>query len=177
MDFTLIKKLGEEEKYRSQLPQRPQFAYRDISEEEVAEKAFLTATHYIHFFPNSADPYKKLVRKDESGADVEEFYDPNVDFVLEKIGEQIGQFELSRVVIEGHTDGSMRGQVDEQLVLELSQSRADKIREELIKKFDLDPNRFTAKGYGWSRPASAEDPDNHAQNRRVEVRILPAEGQ
>ncbi len=38
------------------------------------------------------------------GKDVEELYDPNVDFVLEEIGKLAGQFGAARIVIEGHTD-------------------------------------------------------------------------
>lgn len=177
MDFTYIKKLGEEEKYKNQKAAVPRFEPRNITQQEVEDTAFLTTTHYLHFFPNSWDLNKTIRRKDDEGKDVEEAYDPNVDFVIEKIGEQIGQFELSRIVIEGHTDGSMRGQVDESLVRELSNKRADAVREALVKKFDLDPNRFSAIGIGWTRPADSGDPQNHAKNRRVEVRILPAEGQ
>jgi outer membrane protein OmpA-like peptidoglycan-associated protein len=143
----------------------------------VAEKAFLTTTHYIHFFPNSWDLYKTIARTDDEGKDVDESYDPNVDFVIDKIGGQIGQFGLSRIVIEGHTDSSMRGQVDERLVKELAEKRANAVMEQLTKKFDLEPNRFNAIGMGWDRPADESDPNNHAKNRRVEVRILPAEGQ
>jgi ABC-type nitrate/sulfonate/bicarbonate transport system substrate-binding protein len=177
MDFTFIRKLGEEDKYRAQQAQRPTFDYRDISQQEVAEKAFLTTTHYIHFYPNSYDLYRRIVRTEADGQQVEGWYDPGVEIVLNKIGEQIGQFELSRIVIEGHTDSSMEGQVDEQLVLELSRNRANAVKDELVTKHGLDPNRFTVVGMGWKRPANPEDPLNHAQNRRVEVRILPAEGQ
>jgi hypothetical protein len=28
---------------------------------------------------------------------------------------------------------------------------------------------------GWDRPADAADPENHAKNRRVEVKVYPAE--
>ena len=30
-------------------------------------------------------------------------------------------------------------------------------------------------GLGWDRPADAADPDNHAKNRRVEIKVYPAE--
>jgi ABC-type nitrate/sulfonate/bicarbonate transport system substrate-binding protein/outer membrane protein OmpA-like peptidoglycan-associated protein len=142
VDYSVIKKLGEEDQYAQQVVQSAVFAPRRIDEGEVAEKAFLTATHYIHFFPNSSEVSKTITRKVD-GKDVEEQYDPNIDFVLDKIGEQIGQFELSRVVIEGHADGSMKGQVDEDLVLELSQNRANAVSRALVDKFEqLDPNRL-----------------------------------
>jgi ABC-type nitrate/sulfonate/bicarbonate transport system substrate-binding protein/outer membrane protein OmpA-like peptidoglycan-associated protein len=177
VDYSVIKKLGEEDKYAQQVVQSAVFAPRRIDEGEVAEKAFLTATHYIHFFPNSSEVSKTITRTVD-GKDVEEQYDPNIDFVLDKIGEQIGQFELSRVVIEGHADGSMKGQVDEDLVLELSQNRANSVSRALVDRFEqLDPNRFQSVGVGWRRPADSERPNDHALNRRVEIRILPAEGQ
>lgn len=172
MDNSIIKKLGEEEKYKSQVAQRHVFATREISASEVEEGAFLTATHYFHFYPNTADLYKKILRR-EGDREIEEQYDPNVDLVLDEIGKQIAQFELSRVAIEGHTDLSMRGQVDEKLVKDLSEQRAAAVKQALVKKFDLDPNRFTVLGRGWEKPI---DPTNQAKNRRVEVRILPAEG-
>jgi outer membrane protein OmpA-like peptidoglycan-associated protein len=71
----------------------------------------------------------------------------------------------------------MQGQVDQQLVLQLSRQRAEAVKESLVKKFDLDSNRFTVLGLGWKRPADPTQPNNQALNRRVEVRILPAEGQ
>lgn len=177
VDFSIIKKLGEVDKYKAQVTERATFAPRRFNEGEVAEQSFLTATHYIHFFPNNSDVYKKVTRKVDD-KDVEELYDPNIDFVLDKIGEQIGQFELSRIVIEGHADSSMKGRVDEDLVLELSQARADSVAKALVEKFEqLDPNRFQTVGMGWRRPVDPARPNDHAANRRVEIRILPAEGQ
>ena len=71
----------------------------------------------------------------------------------------------------------MQGQVDQQLVLQLSRQRAEAVKEALVKKFDLDSNRFSVLGLGWKRPSDPTQPNNQALNRRVEVRILPAEGQ
>jgi len=176
MDFTYIKKLGEEEAYQSQTAPKATFDPRRVSQKDIAEKSFLTATHYIHFFPNSSDLGRMIIRQNEDGDDVEEPYDPNIDFVLEKIAERIGQFELSRIVISGHADTSMKGQVDEALVRELSRKRAEAVKDALVKKFEIDANRLQAEGLGWSRPANENEPNNHAQNRRVEVQVLPAEG-
>jgi NitT/TauT family transport system substrate-binding protein len=41
----------------------------------------------------------------------------------------------------------------------------------------MDPNQFSAQGMGWSRVADASDPENHAKNRRVEVKVYPLEAQ
>ncbi|QDU97428.1 phosphate ABC transporter substrate-binding/OmpA family protein [Lignipirellula cremea] len=176
MDFTYIKKLKGEARYEKQKAPVAQFDPRVMTEQEIEKNTFLTATHYLHFFPNSSELRRKVSRPDGQGGETEELYDPNVDFVLDKIGERIGQFETSRIVIEGHADASMKGEVDEDLVTKLSQARAEAVRDALIKKFSLDPNRFRAIGKGWKEPADPTEPNNHAQNRRVEVQILPAEG-
>ena len=39
----------------------------------------------------------------------------------------------------------------------------------------LDPNQFATAGIGWDRPADASDPNNHARNRRVEIKVYPLE--
>ena len=174
MDNTFIKKLAEVEPYKSQVNASKPFLPTEISDEEVESTAFLTTTHYIHFFPNSADVFRKQVRE-VNGEQREQLYDPNVNFILDRIGEQIGQFETSRIAIEGHTDASKKGQVDEQLVKELSRRRAESVRDALVNKFEqLEASRFTVVGRGWDKPVES---GNHAKNRRVEVRILPAEAQ
>jgi OOP family OmpA-OmpF porin len=58
------------------------------------------------------------------------------------------------------------------VVIELSQQRANAVREALINKFKLEPDRINAVGYGWHRPAEA---GNHAKNRRVEIKVYAAE--
>ncbi|MEN6492747.1 MAG: OmpA family protein, partial [Thermoguttaceae bacterium] len=107
----------------------------------------------------------------------EELYDPSVDMVLEEIAKLTEQFGSARVIIEGHTDSSMRGSVPMELVKELSANRANAVKEAIVRKYSLDPNKFSAVGMGWDRPADSTDPNNHAKNRRVEVKVYPAEKQ
>ena len=103
-------------------------------------------------------------------------YDPNAEFVLEEIAKVVGQFGAARIVIEGHSDSSMKALLpDDVLVKQLSENRANSVKESLIQKYQLDPNQFNAAGIGWDRPADARDPSNHAKNRRVEVRVFSAE--
>ncbi len=136
----------------------------------------LTKTVVIHFFPNSWDLNKKVTRTADNGKEVEELYDPNVDFVVEEIGKLAGQYGAARIVIEGHTDASMKGQVPKSLVQELSLNRANSVKEALVRKFPtLQPNQFSTAGIGWDRPADDSDPDNAAKNRRVEIKVYPAE--
>lgn len=174
MDFSVIQKLGQEERYASQKDEytvrfTPASAGTIRAEEEI-----LTNTQFIHFFPNSWELDKKVTKKVE-GKEVEELYDPNVDFVLEDIAKLAGQFGAARIIIQGHTDSSMRGQVPASLVKELSLNRANAVKESLVRKYSLDPNQLAVEGMGWDRPADATDPENHTRNRRVEVKIYPAE--
>jgi NitT/TauT family transport system substrate-binding protein len=174
MDFSIIEKLGREPKYASQKDEyRIQFTPSSPGTIR-AENEILTNTVFIHFFPNSWDLHKKVTKKKE-GKDVEELYDPNVDFVLEDIAKLAGQFGAARIIIEGHTDSSMRGQVPAALVKELSLNRANAVKEALVQKYKLDANQFAVEGMGWDRPADPNDAENHAKNRRVEVKVYPAE--
>lgn len=174
MDFSIIEKLGKEEKYSAQKDEYTvQFAPKPTREIRVEEE-ILTNTVIIHFFPNSWDLDKKITKTLE-GKDVEVAYDPNVEFVLEEIAKLSGQFGAARIIIEGHSDSSMKGKVPGSLVKELALNRANAVKEALVGKFELDPNKFNVEGMGWDQPADTSDPFNQAKNRRVEVKIYPAE--
>jgi NitT/TauT family transport system substrate-binding protein len=174
MDFSIIEKLGEETKYFNQKDEYTvRFSPRPTSEIR-GEEEILTNTVVIHFYPNSWDLYKKITER-EDDKDVERMYDPNVDFVLDEIAKLAGQFGTARIIIEGHTDGSMKGKVPDALVKELSANRAGAVKEALANKYNLDPNQFNVEGMGWDRPADSNDPMNHAKNRRVEIKVYPAE--
>src|SRR6188474_479804 len=176
MDFTVIQKLGAEPKYSSQKNEYDfRFAPASAGSIQGEKDEILTKTVVIHFFPNSWDLSKKVTRQVD-GKDVEELYDPSVSFVVEEVGKLAGQFGAARVVIEGHTDGSMRGQVPKSLVQELSQNRANAVKEAIVKKFSsLQPNQFATAGIGWDEPGDPADPENGAKNRRVEIKVYPAE--
>ena len=178
MDFTVIKKLDAEPKYANQRNEyQVQFAPTSAAQIQGESDEILTKTVVIHFYPNSWD-LKKMVTKTADGKTVQELYDPNVDFIVEEIGKLAGQYGAARVVIEGHSDGSMKGTVPPTLVQELSLNRANAVKEALVRKFpSLQPNQFSAVGKGWDRPADLGDPANHAKNRRVEIKVYPAEAQ
>jgi hypothetical protein len=172
MDFSVIKRLGSEPKY-AESKNEYEFKFTPASGSEVnVESAVLTKTVTINFFPNSYDIYKKVPGK---GGNV--YYDGNVDYTIEEIAKLSGQFGAARIVIGGHTDSSMKGNVDESLVKELSLQRANAVKEALVNKFKMQPNQFSVSGFGWEKPADPQDPGNHSKNRRVEVKVVPAEAQ
>jgi ABC-type nitrate/sulfonate/bicarbonate transport system substrate-binding protein len=178
MDFSIVKKLGDDQKYAKQKSEyETKFTPKSVTAIKAESGEILTKTVVIHFFPNSYDAMKR-VQKQEGNRTVEELYDPNVPFVIEEIGKLSGQFGASRIIIEGHTDGSMKDRVPVAAVQELSQQRANAVKEALVKKFkSLNPNQFSVVGMGWNKPADDKDPMNHAKNRRVEVKVYPLEAQ
>ena len=85
---------------------------------------------------------------------------------------KVGNFMLDnpemKLNISGHTDSYG----DPQFNLELSQKRADAIKEYLVVRFNLDEFRISSVGYGSRRPIVKEITDADRQiNRRVEFEI------
>jgi NitT/TauT family transport system substrate-binding protein len=177
MDFSVIQKLQSEPKYANQ---RNEYNVRFAAPASAAtvqaeSQATITNTVVINFFPNSWD-LEHRVTKVVDGKAREELYDPNVENIVEEIGQLAGQYGAARIVIEGHTDASMRGQVPKSFVQELSLNRANAVKEAVLRRFpELDPNQFATAGMAWDVPRDAQDPNNHQKNRRVEVKIYPAE--
>ena len=125
----------------------------------------------IHFFPNSWDLRQEGHQRTIDGKAVEELYDPNVRHVLEEIAKLAGQFGAARIVIEGHTDSSMKGQVPAHWSRSFRSTVPTRSRKRWSRSINLDPNKFNVDGVGWDRPADPTDPMNHAKNRRVEVKV------
>jgi outer membrane protein OmpA-like peptidoglycan-associated protein len=73
------------------------------------------------------------------------------------------------IVAEGHTDSIGT----EAYNLKLSQRRADSVRNYLVEH-GIAADRIRTEGFGESRPVAPNDTaDGRAQNRRVELRVLP----
>lgn len=176
MDFSIIQKLGAEEPYKSSRNEyQVRFAPTSVQTLRAEGSEILTKTITIHFYPNSWDLAKKITRHVD-GREVEELYDPNIDFVLDEVAKLAGQYGAANIIIEGHTDSSMKGEVSSQLVTELSLNRAQAVKEALVRKFtDLDPNQFSTDGLGWDRPVDPAKPNDHAANRRVEIKVIALE--
>lgn len=176
MDFSVLQKLASEPKYANQQVEYGiNFAPAAASSVQAESEEILTKTVVIHFFPNSWDLSKKVM-KTENGKEMSVLYDPNASLVVEEVGKLAGQYGAARIVIEGHTDSSMKGRVSASLVKELATNRANSVKSAIVQLFDtLQPNQFSVSGVGWDRPADSDDPRNHAKNRRVEIKVYPAE--
>lgn len=175
MDFSVIQKLGKEPKYAETKDEyATSLPPKTVQQIRAENEEILTNTIVVHFFPNSADLRKKVIRRIDD-KDVEEPYDARVDLVLDEVGALAKQFGNARIVVEGHTDSSMRGAVPAAMVRELSLERARSVKNAIVEKFQFDDNRFAVDGLGWDRPADDDHPDNHALNRRVEIKVYAAE--
>ena len=82
--------------------------------------------------------------------------------------------QVEQVRIEGHTDNQGGAEFN----MDLSQRRAESVREALIER-GVAPERLTARGYGLTRPvADNRTEEGRAENRRVEMHIVePGEGE
>jgi NitT/TauT family transport system substrate-binding protein len=178
MDFSVLQKLQSEPFFANQKNEyQVQFVPTSASTVQAESNEILTKSIVIQFYPNS-DDIEKTIEKTVDGKTIQEKYDPNAGFVVEEAGKLAGQFGAARIVIEGHTDGSMRnsGTVTAADVQELSLRRANAVKQALVRKFpSLQPNQFTTAGRGWDRPADPSDPNNNAKNRRVEIKVYPLE--
>jgi NitT/TauT family transport system substrate-binding protein len=178
MDFSVLKALQTEPFFANQKNEyQVQFVPTSASAVQAESNEILTKSIVIQFYPNS-DDIEKTIEKTVDGKTVQEKYDPNAGFVIEEAGKLAGQFGAARIVIEGHTDASMKnsGTVTAADVQELSLRRANAVKQALVRKFpSLQPNQFTTAGRGWDRPADASDPNNNAKNRRVEIKVYPLE--
>jgi outer membrane protein OmpA-like peptidoglycan-associated protein len=73
------------------------------------------------------------------------------------------------VIAEGHTDTVGSAEYNQKL----SERRADAVRRYLING-GIMPERIRTEGFGESKPVASNDTDEgRAQNRRVELRVLP----
>src|SRR5499427_1809351 len=174
MDFSIIQNMQKKGLFANQTDESVASFTPSSFRKTPAEAPILTQTIRINFFPNSANPYEPA-RDDLEKPVAGKLYDPNVDATLEQVARLAGQFGRAVILIEGHTDSSMKGRAPVQAVRDLSLARAEAIKRALIEKFKFDPNKFSIAGKGWDVPADPSAPDNHALNRRVEISVFPPE--
>ncbi len=92
---------------------------------------------------------------------------------LAKVKEVVNLLKAERVIVEGHTD-SIGGK---EANTNLSQGRANAVKEYLISQDVLNDDSVEAHGFGFENPiAPNKTKAGRAQNRRVDVIITPAQG-
>jgi outer membrane protein OmpA-like peptidoglycan-associated protein len=90
--------------------------------------------------------------------------------LLEKLRQIVAMFPSAKIVVEGHTDASGNATTN----MLLSEKRAFAIMQYLRQTLTLPSEKIKSMGYGSDKPiASNESPDGRAQNRRIDVVIMP----
>ena len=91
---------------------------------------------------------------------------------LRKLAEIIKKYPKSEVLIEGHTDGKGAEEYNQNL----SEKRAASVKDWLVKKGGIEPNRMKTKGWGMAKPIApnkkpdgSDNPEGRQKNRRVEI--------
>jgi len=93
--------------------------------------------------------------------------------VLDHAGKILVDNPTLIVEIGGHTDNIKIKTPEFPNNQKLSQARANSVRDFLINKFKINPDRLLAKGYGDIQPlASNKSAEGRAQNRRVEFKVV-----
>ena len=93
---------------------------------------------------------------------------PGAKRSIDKLAEFLRAYPRRNVLIEGHTDNSG----NEEFNIQLSQQRADAVRDLLVAR-GVAPQRIRTKGYGPKFPVVDNDTAaGRQQNRRVEVVVL-----
>jgi len=91
--------------------------------------------------------------------------------VLDQLAQSIQQYPGTVVQVEGHTDSTGSATYNQTL----SENRANSVRNYLVQR-GVDGQRIYAVGYGLTRPiADNNTPEGRAQNRRVEILIVPVQ--
>lgn len=174
MDFSVIKALEKEGKFKSQKDEFVSKFVPTTYKKVNAEAPIITQTVRINFYPNSANIYEPA--HNLTGKPVPNtLYDPNVEATMDKVARLVGAYDRAVVAIVGHTDSSMKGRVPVSVVKRLSKERAEAVKKALIDKYKFSPKKFVVEGAGWDKPADPSNPNNQAANRRVEVSVYPPE--
>lgn len=90
--------------------------------------------------------------------------------LLTKVQNAIRIFPNCQISIEGHTDSYGSDAMN----LQLSEQRAEAVRQYLLANMRIEPARIQSIGYGESRPiANNETAEGRKRNRRIDIVIVP----
>ncbi len=91
--------------------------------------------------------------------------------ILAKMSQALKEMK-GEIIVSGHTDDIPIDTTMHRSNWELSADRAYSVIAECLKDKDVPKNRFILQGFGDTRPLKPNtNPENRAQNRRVEMRI------
>jgi OOP family OmpA-OmpF porin len=99
---------------------------------------------------------------DTGKADIKSKYHEEIG----KVAAFLREYPTATGTVAGHTDNIGKEAMNQ----ELSQRRAESVKNYLVQKFGIDPARLSAKGYGMARPiADNKTAEGRQKNRRIEA--------
>lgn len=97
--------------------------------------------------------------------------------LLDKMATSLKELEDQNIAVEGHTDDVPIGAILKDRFptnWDLSTARAVAVVRHLIENAEMNPELFSAIGYGENRPvATNETEEGRSQNRRIEIILIP----
>jgi OmpA-OmpF porin, OOP family len=172
----------ESEKLKDRIGDLEGRTYQERLEKErlAAEKRFNELYTQVqgYFSPDEAEVYKKaqhlVIRLKAIQFPVgQAVIMPNNYPLLTTVQKAIYTFGKPDVVIEGHTDSTGSEPLNQQL----SQKRAESVKQYLVYNGTLPAGKIAAVGYGSARPlASNATAQGRAVNRRIDLIIKPVKG-
>jgi chemotaxis protein MotB len=97
--------------------------------------------------------------------------------LLDDIADIFGRYPEYNIRVEGHTDNKkIKPEFYDKFRSnwELSTARATAVVRHLVSRYNIDPERLVAVGYGEYRPIATNDTsEGRSKNRRVEFYIAP----
>lgn len=98
---------------------------------------------------------------------------PRFHPTLDRAGQTLLENPSIVVEIAGHADAQESGNAEFPSSWELSQARANAVRDYLISRFSIPPSRLIARGYGNTQPIAPSDTEaGRERNRRADFRII-----
>jgi OmpA-OmpF porin, OOP family len=169
----------ESEKLKERIGDLEGRSYQERLDKErlAAEKRFNELYNQVqgYFSPDEAEVYKKaqqlVIRLKAIQFPVgQAIIMPNNYPLLTTVQKAINAFGQPDVIVEGHTDSTGSETINQQL----SQKRAEAVKQYLIYNGTLPGGKIAAVGYGSTRPlASNATARGRAINRRIDVIIKP----
>lgn len=147
---------------------------KDFKEIKAAIDAFLVKNHAQDKVSVDITRRGLVVSLKEAG-----FFDsgsatvrPSSYPLLGKVAESLADY-TNQIRVEGHTDNFPISTREFHSNWELSTTRATNIVHYLINRFQFDPDKLSAAGYGEYRPVASNDTaEGRAKNRRVDIVLL-----
>ena len=94
---------------------------------------------------------------------------PEMRGQLQEVAKVLNAYPSTVIGVFGHTDNVGSAEVNQRL----SEQRADAVAGSL-ESFGVNRARMQTRGFGFTQPVASNDtPEGRAQNRRVELRIIP----